>query len=89
LRPSIGPTDFAPSPSSRQSHNGNMAEQHPYSIKLEPNSDGPTRRYCWSIYKGNKPLANSARSYATKREAIAEAERRAQIVVAKEKPPRT
>jgi hypothetical protein len=59
-----------------------MAEKHPYSIKLEPNSDGENRRYCWSIYEGDKLLANSAHSYATKREAIAEAERRAQIMAA-------
>jgi hypothetical protein len=56
-----------------------IAEDLPYSIKLEPNQDAVGRRYCWSIYQGNRVIANSAHSYATKREATAEAERRVAI----------
>jgi hypothetical protein len=62
-----------------------MTEKQPYSIKLEPNEDGEGRRYCWSIYKDSRLLVNSAHSYATKREATAEAERRAAIMMARGK----
>lgn len=72
--------EFALAPLASPLHNGSMVEKHPYSIRLETNSDGPSRRYCWSIYEGGKLLANSAHSFATKREATAEAERRAQIM---------
>ena len=58
---------------------------HPYSINLEPNEDGECRRYCWSIYQGNRVIANSAQSFATKREATVEAERRVAIMTARRK----
>jgi hypothetical protein len=58
---------------------------HPYSIRLEPNEDDAGRRYCWSIYQYGSLLANSALSFATKREATVEAERRVAIMTARRK----
>ena len=62
-----------------------ISEDLPYSFKLEPNEDGEGRRYCWSIYQGKRVIANSAQSYATKREATVEAERRVAMMMARRK----
>jgi hypothetical protein len=62
-----------------------ISEDLPYSFKLEPNEDGAGRRYCWIIYQGNRVIANSAQSFATKREATVEAERRVAIMMARRK----
>jgi hypothetical protein len=56
--------------------------KHPFSIRIELAEGGENRRYCWSIYERGNVLANSPHSYATKREASADAERRVQIIMA-------
>jgi hypothetical protein len=59
-----------------------MVAKHPFSIRIELADSGENRRYCWSIYEKGNVLANSPHSYATKREATADAERRAEIIMA-------
>jgi hypothetical protein len=58
-------------------HNSSMPQNHPFTIRIETESGAESRRYHWSIFEGAKLRGNSAHSYATRREATAEAERRA------------
>jgi hypothetical protein len=61
---------------------GNMVEKHPFTIRIERTDDGERTRYCWSIFDASHLRANSPHSYATKREAKIEGEKRARILVA-------
>jgi hypothetical protein len=49
-----------------------MAENHPFTITVEPDllRDG---RFRWTLYENGQPRTRSPFSYATKREALADA----------------
>ncbi|SDR49692.1 hypothetical protein SAMN05519103_03972 [Rhizobiales bacterium GAS113] len=49
-----------------------MAENHPFTIKIEPHIEGSSR-YRWSVYERGKLRDQSLTSYATIREAHADA----------------
>jgi hypothetical protein len=49
-----------------------MAENHPFTIRVEPDlSIG--HRFRWTIYENEQPRNQSPVSYATRREAVADA----------------
>jgi hypothetical protein len=49
-----------------------MVENHPFTIRVEPDllRDG---RFRWTVYENGQPRNRSAVSYATQREAMADA----------------
>jgi hypothetical protein len=49
-----------------------MAEKHPFTIRLEPDLLRD-RRFRWTLYENGQLRKRSVVSYATKREAIADA----------------
>jgi hypothetical protein len=51
-----------------------MADNHPFTIKIEPHPEG-VRRSRWSIYEGGRLRDHSPESYATMREAKANADK--------------
>jgi hypothetical protein len=53
-----------------------VAKPHPFEIDVARNVDDlGVSRFRWSIYRDGQSRENSPHSYATKREALAEAER--------------
>jgi hypothetical protein len=56
------------------SQSANMAENHPFIIKIEEDPQSE-RRFRWSIYEGDTRRDQSSQSYATIRHAKADAER--------------
>jgi hypothetical protein len=53
-----------------------VAKPHPFEIDVARNVDNlGVSRFRWSIYRDGQSRENSPHSYATKREALAEAER--------------
>jgi hypothetical protein len=61
-----------------------MAKNQPMTIKIEPQSDG-VRRFRWSIFAGDRLRDNSPVSYATMREAKADAERAMQRLAVRQR----
>jgi hypothetical protein len=57
-----------------------MAEDHPFTIAVERNID-IVDRFRWSIHENGKLREHSPISYATKREALADAQRVLQRLV--------
>lgn len=53
-------------------HNGAMAENHPFTFKIEPDPLGE-RRFRWTVCEGGQIHLRSPHSYATRREAELEA----------------
>jgi hypothetical protein len=53
-------------------HNGNMAENHQFTVRVEPDTSRPGR-FRWALLKATQVYNRSEMSFATKREAIAEA----------------
>jgi hypothetical protein len=58
-----------------------MAEDHPFTTKVEPRIID-VGRHRWNIFRSQQPLESSGESYATKREALAAADKRVQKLVA-------
>jgi hypothetical protein len=52
-------------------HIGKMAEDHQFTIRLEPDRARPGRFY-WALFKGTQVYNRSQLSFATKREAAAQ-----------------
>jgi len=61
-----------------------MAEDQLLTIKIEPHSDG-VRRFRWSVFDAGRLLDSSIESFATMREARADAEKFVQALIAKRK----
>jgi len=59
-----------------------MAEDQLLTIKIEPHSDG-VRRFRWSVFDAGRLLDSSIESFATMREARADAEKFVQALIAK------
>jgi hypothetical protein len=53
-------------------HNAIMAENHQFTVRVEPDSSRPGR-FLWTLFKANHAYNRSEMSFATKREATAEA----------------
>jgi hypothetical protein len=49
-----------------------MAEDHHFTVRIEPETS-QSGRYRWTLFKSNQPYNRSEMSFATKREATAEA----------------
>ena len=62
-----------------------MPRERPYEIKIEPDLSGE-RRFRWTIWEGELVRLEEAFSYATRREAIAAAEK---VMLRLAKDPRT
>jgi hypothetical protein len=65
----------------RSIHTVSIAENHPFTIKIEPHADG-VRRYRWSIYESEILRDHSSESYATIREADSDANKVLQGLIA-------
>jgi hypothetical protein len=52
-----------------------MAEDHPFTIGIERHIKTAASRFRWSIYESGKLRQHSPHTYATKREALADAHR--------------
>jgi len=55
-------------------HAVSMAENRPFTIKIEPDADGE-RRYRWAIYESEMLRDHATKSYATIREAESDADK--------------
>jgi hypothetical protein len=55
-----------------------MTENHPFTIKIDPHANG-ARRYRWSIFESGMLHDQSVQSYATIREADADANKEAPV----------
>jgi hypothetical protein len=53
-------------------HTGQMAEDHQFTIRIVPDTSRPGR-FRWALLKAKQPYNHSEASFATKREAAAEA----------------
>lgn len=53
-------------------HSGAMSEDHQFTIRVEPDTSRPGR-FRWALFKAHSAYNRSEMSYATKREAKAEA----------------
>jgi hypothetical protein len=53
-------------------HNGDMSEDHQFTVRVEPDSSRPGR-FRWALFKAQQAYNRSEMSYATKREAADEA----------------
>ena len=68
-------------------HNMRMVENHPFTITVEPDllRDG---RFRWTLYENGQPRNRSPVSYATKREALADATKALEKQIADWRPAR-
>jgi hypothetical protein len=58
-----------------------MAEDHPFTVNIELHIEERVRRYRWSIYESGYPRDHSSKSYATIREAQADADKVTQKLI--------
>ena len=70
-----------------RAHNIDMAENHPFTVTIEPDllRDG---RFRWTLYENEQPRNRSPVSYATKREALADATKALEKQIAHWRPAR-
>ena len=59
-----------------------MANNHPFTINIELNVEERVRRYCWSVCESGRPRDHSSSSYATMRDAQADADKVMQKLIA-------
>ena len=59
-----------------------MADDQLFTIKIDPHSGG-VRRFGWSVFDARRLLHSSIESFATMREARADAEKFVQALIAK------
>ena len=70
----VGSAIFQLAPSAHQAHNARMSRGSPFIAKVEPDADRPGR-YRWFIFENDRMRDASVYSFATKREAQADADK--------------